>query len=556
MNNHAADLSLRRWSAWIGLLPLLAQAGHGPEPGMDARFFMQDNNEVIREQFETMRERQLLREGEVHRSMPLAPALAPGVCLPVQALRIAGVTLLTREAVTALAPKEQGCLDRTRLNRLMHELTRMYVQRGYLAARVVPEMAAGVMTLRVIEGRVDRVVGARPGAEWLLPDVVGRPLNIRDLEQGLDQANRLRSVQMRAEILPGQTPGTSTVHLIETRSAPLQGALSLDNRGYDATGRTVVGGSLAYDNPTGHFDFVSLSLEHSLGHARYSRRGALFYALPRGYWTLSLFGSKSEYLNTQRLVYNTVELTGRSDQLGARLDRVVGRSQNAISSAHLQLTHKRVRNYFLDSLQRISSPTLTVVEAGFERSSLHAGGGLSVEAALEQGMPWLGADRDHQAPVEGWPRAQFLKAHLSVSLSQHLRPGAAVPLVLESRLYAQASGDRLPAIEQLELADSNMVRGFRHHSLSGAVGWALRNTLSTRRQLGKTSVSPRLALDVGRVLQHGSPRGQASLAGGGAGLAVSAGRLSLDLEYSRPLLQPAEFAPEPHQLLARLAWQL
>lgn len=542
------------WLLWVVLQAGALAAEMPVAPGTDARYYLQDNREHIQEQLDALRLRQLQREEEV--SQKPAPALQPGseTCLPVSGLRLAGVTLLQPGDLVQLRQVRDACLTGAHLNRIIHQLTALYLARGYIAARVVPEMPRdGVMTLRVFEGRVDRIEGAGCAADWLFPGMVGAPLNLRDLEQGLDQANRLQSQQLRAEVAPGRQQGETTVRLVGESASPWLRSLVLDNRGYDATGRNVLELNLSRDNPTGHYDFLNVALEYSPGHGRYSRRASVFYSLPYGHWTASAFAGASAYLNTQKLLYHTVELTGTSGQYGLRLDRVLARNQTHIISGHLQLSHKQVRNFFLGSLQSISSPTLTVAELGADRLSLHRGGALTLEARLEQGVPWLGAQRDWKTAGRGLPRAQFLKAGLAAGLRQGL-PAGRRQLVLDSRLTWQTSRDRLPAIEQIELADNNLVRGFRHNSLSGERGGVWHNTLSTRLRAGSLSLTPRLAVDLGRVRTAGI--GWRTLAGGGLGLEMRRGRLALDLKYNRPLRSPAGLAGEPHQLLARFTLQL
>ena len=51
----------------------------------------------------------------------------------------------------------------------------------------------------------------------IAPGLEGAPLNIRDLEQALDQANRLASNNATLEMLPGNTPGDSIVVLHNKR---------------------------------------------------------------------------------------------------------------------------------------------------------------------------------------------------------------------------------------------------------------------------------------------------------------------------------------------------
>jgi hemolysin activation/secretion protein len=556
------DASRPLWPAWIGLLPIVGHAaqdlGHVLPFGMDSRYFMQDSNVYWREQLEQMRERQLRRaQGSTPAASNGQPA-EPDRCLPLRALRIEGVTLFTPQRLADLVPPPGDCLSSVQLAGIVHALTSAYIGQGYIAARVVPQTSPdGIMTLHVVEGRVDRIVGAPPAAvAQLFPGIVGQPLDLRDLEQGLDQANRLPSLQMHAAIEPGASPETSTIRLDTHTDPPWYGSVSFDNRGYEATGRNVLGANLSYDNPLGRYDFLNLSLDQSLARARHSRRAAMLYTLPYGYWTYSVFASQSEYLNTQPLVYHTVQLTGRSSQYGLRIDRVTARSRSTITSAHLQLAHKRVRNYFLDTLQTLSSPTLTVVEAGIDRTALYRSGVLSLGATVAKGVTWLGADQDRSGADSGLPRAQFLKAGASVFLRQALPAGAGQTAWLESRFFGQASRARLPAIERIELADDSLVRGFRHNSLASAVGFALRNTISVSAVRGALRLTPRLGIDAGRVLRRDSRQSHQWLSGASLGVNIAAGRLAADFEYSRPLAKPADFAPEPQQLLARFSWQL
>jgi hemolysin activation/secretion protein len=539
-------------AGWAGLcLHGAVRADPAPVPGRDARTLLRDNNERLREEIDTLRLRQLQR-GSALTPSPEQAASDPGnECLPVKAVRVEGVTLLSRNELATVPVPRRSCFSRAELQRLLHDLHALYLARGFIEARVLPEAPHdGVLTLRVIEGRLEKIAGAPGAATWLFPGLIGQAVNIRDLEQGLDQANRLQSERMRAEILPGEQLGGSNLFLTDAALSPWHGAVSLTNAGYDSTGRTDAALSLGRDNLTGRYDYLNLALERSQGPARHSVRGSMFYSIPLGYWTGSAFYSQSTYLNTQPLVFNTVELSGEAMQSGVRIDRVLSRGQTRIDSAYAQLAHKRVRNYFMGSQQDISSPSLTVLEAGLDRLVYFANGVWSLEMAVAQGVPWLGADRDTDSPYPDPPHAQFTKARLSASWQQ-----GGHSFVLDSRFVWQGCRQALPAIEQIELADNSMVRGFRHNGLSGETGWASHNTLSRPVALRGWLASPRLGLDVGRVLMRASSQNYQSLAGGGVGLALSREGMTLDVEYSRPLYQPDGFAGEAHQVLARLSWQ-
>ncbi|AUH51633.1 hemolysin activation protein [Chromobacterium sp. ATCC 53434] len=549
----------------IAAMAALSLAQHSlaepPSPdllGGDARRQLQDSDRRFDELIRQQKLRQI-ESGPSAAPVEAPPPLSGEACLPVAGLRLAGITLLSRGEVAALGLPRGDCLDVAELNRFSRALTALYLSRGYIAARVLargPD-ARGVLTLQVEEGRV-AAIGAdaaapRPGN--LFPGMTGAPLNVRDLDQGLDQANRLRSNHVTVDVLPGEATGESVLQLHNQPDSRFSGALSLDNAGRAGTGRTQAGASLNWDNAAGWSDFLSLSAQTTTDKPslRHSRSESLFYSLPYGYWTFSAFASRADYLNPQRLPFGTIELSGDTAQGGVRLDRVLARDQGHILSAELQLTQKRVRNYFQDAQLAISSPSLTVLEGGLSQMLILPGGLLQLDGSLQRGTRWLGADaQDGRFP--GLPNPQFLKLKLGVSWYGALRlPGG--PYQLQSSLAGQASRDPLPGVEQLDIADGSAVRGFRNNSLAAETGWYWRNTLSKRLQYGGFSVTPRLGLDGGRALMRGGGETWQDIAGADVGVALARGGLTLDLDYSRPLRQPSGWVPEGHILFARLNWQ-
>lgn len=159
--------------------------------------------------------------------------------------------------------------------------------------------------------------------------MLGAPLNLRDLEQGLDQINRLRSVDVTADVAPGSVQGASRIILRSNAGQPHWGLdLSLDNLGSIATGRDrkVIG--LSLDSPLQLNDALNLGFSETLNHGpRFSRSNSLFYSVPYGYWTLSAFASHIEYRAPIKLSTTTLYGSGRTDQLSLRADRVLWRDQ-------------------------------------------------------------------------------------------------------------------------------------------------------------------------------------------------------------------------------------
>ncbi|TDR81617.1 ShlB/FhaC/HecB family hemolysin secretion/activation protein [Paludibacterium purpuratum] len=544
---------MRFWVKAIGLALWLLPAWAASLPGdLDARRLMQDSERRLQQQLDARRQ----MPGGAGEA-PLAPAAqADTRCLPIRSLRISGVVLLDSADRAALPPLPTDCLSAQSIDELVRALTARYVAHGYIAVRVhvQPVDAQGTVELRVEEGRVEAIRhpdgSAVPGN--LFPGVTGRPLNLRDIEQGLDQANRLASSQATVAIAPGESTGGSVLVLSDSEQPVPHALLSFDNTGSDSTGRLLATGNLALDNPSGHFDFLSLNAQASLDDTatHHSSNGAFLYQLPLGYRTLTFNHAQSDYLNTLVIAGQVIPLSGETLQSSARLDQVISRDQQQIGSLYGSLTHKQVRNRFMGEVQQLSSPTLTLATLGYNRLQLLPQGNVTLDLSLTRGLRWFGADSAAERQNDALPDPQFSRLNLSLGSVQQFGPWQ-----WQSALQGQASREPLPAIEQLELADNGAVRGYRHNSLAGETGWVWRNTWSWRTRVQDIAWLPHLGVDVGREFPRDGVTPWQTVMGMSVGLAVAWHALSLDIEYSRPLKAPAGFAPEPKQVLARLIWQ-
>ncbi len=115
-----------------------------------------------------------------------------------------------------------------------------------------------------MEGRLQqiRAEGADLPARTLkmvFPGMEGKVLNLRDIEQGMEQINRLRTEPVQIEISPGDREGWSVVTLTALPEWPVTGSVGIDNSGQKNTGTGQLNGVLSFNNPLGLADnwFVS-----------------------------------------------------------------------------------------------------------------------------------------------------------------------------------------------------------------------------------------------------------------------------------------------------------
>lgn len=147
------------------------------------------------------------------------------------------------------------------------------------------------MTAIVARTRVTRIAPLRPrisDGSWrsAFPARPGELLNLRALEQDLEQMKRLPSREIDMSIVPGATAGESDIEIRVRTGKGWRLIGNLDNSGVSATGRLQTGLTLALDDPLGINDLFSASLS-SDGDRRGSQRSTggagLQYALPWGW---------------------------------------------------------------------------------------------------------------------------------------------------------------------------------------------------------------------------------------------------------------------------------
>ncbi|WLH33844.1 ShlB/FhaC/HecB family hemolysin secretion/activation protein [Pseudomonas sp. FP2196] len=534
--------------------------------------------EVLRQQQQQQRDLQQLQLEQRKRQLErgafgpatVTPAIPQTVtpddrCWPLSGTRIGGVTLIDSSKLNArIKPLLAPCMGVGQINHLLATITAIYVEQGYIASRpyLASAPAAGQsLDVMVDEGYIESIELADQSLPVSLggafPGMLGGPLNLRDLEQGLDQLNRLRSVDLTADIAPGSQPGASRIILRSRTTGQSRWALNagIDNLGSASTGRDRDTLSLSLDSPLELNDLLSLSASDTLNQGdRYSRNASLYYAIPYGYWTYSVFASHAEYRAPFKLPSTTFHSTGITDQVSLRADRVLWRDQSRQLSANLQLAHKDVDSYLEHVRLGIQSPTLTVAEAGLNLFWLdRAVWNLDVNYA--QGLRWFGADDDSQHQINNLPKAQFHKYRAGLSQWRNGQFGAQA-WQWQSQLNLQYSPDPLPAIEQLLGTDDSAVRGYRVSSASGASGAIWRNTLRLPlRSEWPMQMTPRIGLDHGWIKADHGAQGQ-RLSGASVGLNLGWKNLQVDVDYQRALNTPNGLQHEPQTWLMRVGLQI
>lgn len=544
----------------------------------------QDMSTIQQQQDDIQRQHQdLLRQQELERRAPIdtppdgfAPppgakppaVLEDGVCMEIQTFFVEGVQFMPADVINVVtAEYADRCLNLDHINALLGEIGNWYLDRGYVTTRVYlppQDLTTGTLRILVVEGRAEDLTfrpeqDKRGRLATAFPGVEGEVLNIRDLEQGLDQLNRLPSNDAKLKLEPGVREGFTTVVIESDPAKRWRVSYTVDNSGSKSTGvrqRTV---AVAVDDIFGLNDMWSLEIKPDRnGPGDYGSRTLSGSAsIPYGYWTIGYSESWFTYASIVQATTQAYRSTGISRQKKATLERVVHRDQDSKISVEAALTMKESRNLIAGTLLETQSRKLTVGALTARHSTKVLGGSANISLGYERGLRALGAKKDHFL-ASGDPRAQFDKITGSTQFSRPFQV-VAQNLVASTAWTGQWAPHTLFGSERLSAGGLSTVRGFKDASASGDVGGTVRNELSWYAPQIRLSpidntfgqFAPYGAFDAGWIKSDPVEAQENGVVMGWAlGLRTSGKIITLDVAWSEPIARPHHVAKTSGELYA------
>ncbi|GHE21165.1 ShlB/FhaC/HecB family hemolysin secretion/activation protein [Halomonas urumqiensis] len=452
-------------------------------------------------------------------------------------------------------PVLNRCLGAKGVGVIMARLQHALVQKGWTTTRVVAppqDLSSGELQLDILEGvisdiRFEQEHGQRAMLFNTVPARTGQVLNLRDIEQGLENLRRVPTVAADVSVEPGEQPGQSDLVIRHAQDNPLRVLASVDDSGDKSTGKYQGAFTLSYDNPLTLSDLFYITLQTEVGGRDSGDRGnsgyALHYSVPWGYGLLSLNGSSTRYHQTVSGAFQDYVYSGESDQYDAKLSHVLQRDHAGKTTTAIRAFHRRSHNYIDDTEVEVQRRVVSGIDVslGHRRS---VGDGLW-DAALtyRRGIDaWGALPAPEEAFGEGTSRMRMWLVNASVRIpfefiDQHWSyHGVAVGQWHDTPLTPQ---------DRFTIGGRYSVRGFDGESiLSGDSGLLIRNEISTL--LGQGPYSLYLGLDWGRVSgQSTQMQVGDELAGAVIGLRsqweLGSARSSIDLFLGQPIYKPEGF---------------
>ena len=518
------------------------------------------SEQIMREQ--QFRQREDRERMESHRpatnlQMP-APAVPAGKgagCWNINTIEVTGAANMP-ESMQEKITRDYAhrCLGVTEVEALLSDITRYYVDKGYTTSRAYlpqQDLTTKILKIEVVEGKIGEIK-RQPGDKGSIylpnafPGVEGKVLNLRDIEQGLDQLNRLPSNNATVDIAPGANPGESIVTIRNTPARRFHLSGTADNYGSRSTGEQQASGTVGLDDVFGINDLWSLTVRRSSSiedWTRYSESENGFVSIPYGYVTFTAGWAGSHYESHLITAGPTLRLNGDSRSAFFETDAVVYRDQDRKVTVTGTLTSKRQETDIANSKLDVSSRPLTILDLGANMSGSFAGGSSSLGIIWSQGLDVLGAYRDPDGLPDDAPHAQFNKFTVNASWAKPFQ-AYGENMTWSSTATIQRAFEVLYGTEQMSVGGAYTVRGFYEEQLANDNGAFIRDDLSLRRNVGTLwgqdmTFKPYIAFDGGFVVGQTNATPHGAILGSGLGMSLGTPTITFELFSGRPVVSAA-----------------
>ena len=471
---------------------------------------------------------------------------ASQACIRIETIDTEEITLIDREVLEALKkPYLHRCDTMHDINTLVKKINNLYIEKAYITSRAYikpQDLSKGHLVITAMEGKVEAVHGKSISTALVFPFIENEFLNLRDLETGLEQLNRLQSMQATMSINPGEEEGFSHILITgeKTRSA-LHGSLGVNNYGTVKSGKYQFSGAVGWDNPLGINDLLTLNLNttdkqdgdnNSLGNR-------ISYGLPVGRAYLEFAYSRFDYEQIVNGLNRDYLSNGENETFQLRSEYKLFHTKAQKGKFDLSLLRKENNNYLAGVYLDTSSNTLTILQLSYTHH--YKGSTWDGYATLRyhRGLDWFGAKTGSVADTT------FDKTTLSLSYSKRIKTRS-IPLFYHFSFYGQYAKQGIVGSEQIGIGGPYSVRGFENESqISGNKGFYLRNELAMHKAYAKGIVSPYLALDYG-VVSHNEESYGGHIVGAAIGSRFHVGAWSLDVFRSLPVIDSNEILYRPN----------
>ena len=454
------------------------------------------------------------------------------------------------------------CLGVQGINLVMTRVQNSIIAKGFVTTRVLAapqDLKTGVLQLTIVPGLVHDLrfepSAEHHGALWnALPMNKGDLLNLRDIEQALENFKRVPTVEADIQIAPAQgddvKPGDSDLVIRYHQSRPFRVSVNVDDSGIDSTGKYQGGITLSADNLFMLNDLAYINYNHDLGGGDNGSRGThgytAHYSIPWDYWLLTATTSDNKYHQEVSGASQTYSYSGSSQNAELELNRLIYRDATIKAGVSAGMFVKSSKNFIDDTEIEVQRRKTAGWQLGANYSQTFGQTSLTMDANYKHGTGAFNAIAAPEEPFgEGTSHFKLLTTSVNLSVPFSLSaPWGAQRLQYSGTIRGQWNDTPLTPQDRFSIGNRYTVRGFDGQTtLAADRGWLLRNDLSV--PIAQTGQAFYVGADYGVV------GGQSSqlligkyLAGAVVGLRGGYKSVSYDVFVGAPISKPKGFVTD------------
>ena len=392
------------------------------------------------------------------------------------------------------------------INKLMKAINAEIMNRGYVTTRVYVEeqdLSSGKFYFTLLPGIVSDIrFRNETWGTWRNATAVrkGRILNIRAIEQTVDNFNSVPGQKAEVKIEPGQKEGESVLVIDIERGKPYKFFLTLDNSGTRDTGKVQMTGGLQLSNPFSINDTFYASWNEdatSSGEKKGTRANSLYYTVPLGADRLTFSYNRNNYHQTVTTTVNPFISSGKFSQTTLTWSHLLQRTQVSKTEMDIGFIHKTRHSYIDGTEIGVQRQKTMAAEIGVNHRRYFGESVIDARFAYRRGLPWM-AD---PGPTDGLPGEATSRYNMymgNLNLTTPIKLSGTYKAEYNMNLRFQKANQPVYSSEFLSIGGWYSVRGFDgEKTLSAEDGVIIRNEFRFPFKTQPHQIY--LALDYGKV---------------------------------------------------------
>ena len=355
------------------------------------------------------------------------------------------------------------------INELLNRINQEIAGRGYVTTRISvgkQDLSKGKFVFTLVPGLVGDIKFRNENTWGTWHNAVcmkrGSLLNIRDIEQTIDNFNNVPSQSADIKMEPALKEGESNLVIDIKRTKPWTLMTSIDNSGTKSTGKAQMSATLQLLQPFSANDVFYASWNEDVtqsGEKKGMRANSFYYSVPFGKERFTFSHSKNDYHQTVEYAVNPFVSSGKFTSDSISWTHLLQRDDKSKTDFELGFVHKTRHSYIDGTEIEVQRQKTTAMQAGVNHRQYLGASVLDASLKWQKGLPWY-ADAGPTDGMEDEATTQYNMYLFSANYTAPVSFGEKYNAQYNVSVRGQKADQRIYGSEFFSIGGWYSVRGF------------------------------------------------------------------------------------------------